>query len=209
MTLKVFGAGWGRTGTMSLKLALEQLGLGPCHHMGEVMGNPEQMEQWAKVANNAPFDWNEVFAGFHSACDWPSSHYWRELAEFYPESKVVLSVRPFEEWWNSYSKTIMLGMVAVEAGDENPMLRYLYDMSAPMFMKTFGGKFDDKDKFAAAHSAYEGLVRDYFADAPDRLLVFNVKQGWEPLCAFLDVPVPDGEFPRTNNTEEFQASQKP
>ncbi len=208
MSVSVIGAGWGRTGTSSLKLAFEQLGFGPCHHMSEVIGNPQQMQHWSDVANNKPVDWNEVFTGYHSACDWPSSHYWRELAEFYPNAKVVLTTRPGEDWWKSYSQTIMTGLKAADAGADDPMLRFLFDISEKMFLKTANCRYDDKEKFVKAMDAYEGIVTDHFENQPERLLVFSVKDGWEPLCKFLDVPVPDTDFPRTNDTEEFKESQR-
>ncbi len=207
MSLSVFGAGWGRTGTSSLKLALEQLGFGPCHHMSEVMGNPNQMQHWSDIANNEIVDWNAVFDQYHSACDWPSSHYWRELAEFYPDAKIVLTTRPGEEWWKSYSNTIMAGLKAADEGANDPMLRFLFEISEKMFLKTANCRYDDKDKFIKAMNEYEGIVRDYFSKQPERLLVFSVKDGWEPLCEFLGVPVPSSDFPRTNDTEQFKNAQ--
>ncbi len=209
MALSVFGAGWGRTGTSSLKLALEQLGIGPCHHMSEVMGNPKQMEHWGNIADEK-FDWDGVFEGYNSACDWPSSHYWRELAAYYPDAKVILTTRPGEEWWGSYSKTIMQGFLAVDkAGVDDPMLKFLYEISVKMFKKTANCEYHERDKFIAACDAYEQIVRDYFVDEPQRLLVFNVKEGWSPLCQFLGVPMPDTDFPRANDTEAFLKSQPP
>ena len=208
MGLSVIGAGWGRTGTMSLKLALEQLGVGPCHHMGEVMGNAQQSEYWLSIANGEPVEWDDVFAGCNSACDWPSAHYWRELAAFYPNSKVILTVRPEDDWWNSYSRTIMTSLQKVDEGVDHPVFQFLYDISEKMFIKTADARYDDKEKLLAAYRDYEGIVRKHFAEEPDRLLVFNVKEGWEPLCTFLGFPVPNGEFPRTNSTEEFQNAQR-
>ncbi len=106
MTLSVIGAGFGRTGTMSTKLALEILGHGPCHHMEEVFTNPEQLPHWRAAVDGHPVDWDQALAGYHSAIDWPSTHYWRELADYYPDAKILLSVRPAEVWWNSFSDTI-------------------------------------------------------------------------------------------------------
>ena len=106
MTLSVIGSGFGRTGTMSLKNALEQLGFGPCHHMEEVFEHPEQVQHWQVVAAGDTVDWNTVFEGYHSQIDWPGAHVWRDLAKTFPNAKVVHSVRPEESWWNSFSKTI-------------------------------------------------------------------------------------------------------
>jgi len=107
MTIAVIGAGFGRTGTMSLKMALEQLGLGPCHHMEEVLANPDQLPHWQAAAAGRPVDWDRAFAGYGSAVDWPSAHYWRQLADHYPKAKVLLSVRPPERWWQSFEATIL------------------------------------------------------------------------------------------------------
>lgn len=208
MGVSVIGAGWGRTGTSSLKIALEQLGFGPCHHMSEVMGNPKQMQYWSDIANNASIDWDDVFAGYRSSCDWPSSHYWRELADYYPEAKIVLTTRPGEEWWTSYSRTIMASLKLADEGADDPMLRFIYEISTKMFLKTANCRYDDKENFVKAMDAYEGIVRDHFSHQPERLLVFTVKDGWEPLCEFLGVPVPDTEFPRANDAEEFEKAQR-
>jgi Sulfotransferase domain len=93
MALRVIGAGFGRTGTHSLKLALEQLGFAPCHHMYEVRAHPEQLAFWQAAARGELPDWDEVFAGFAAQVDWPGARFWRELAEHFPHAKVILSVR--------------------------------------------------------------------------------------------------------------------
>lgn len=209
MGLSVIGAGWGRTGTMSLKLALEQLGVGPCHHMGELMGNPQQRKYWRAVADNESVNWDDVFADYHSMCDFPGAHYWRELAAFYPDAKVILTIRPAEDWWNSYSKTIMAHLQAVDEGTKDPLVHYLYDTANKMFKKTANARYNDKDGLLAAYRDFEGIVREHFADDPVRLLVFNVKEGWEPLCAFLGLPVPEEDFPRTNSAEAFHDAKPP
>ena len=107
MALSVIGAGFGRTGTESMKLALEALGLGPCHHMKEGLPNPEQISLWRAVARGEPADWDQIFEGYRSAVDWPAAHYWRELAAHYPDAKVVLTVRSPESWYASMENTIL------------------------------------------------------------------------------------------------------
>ena len=106
MALSIIGSGFGRTGTKSLKEAVEQLGFAPCHHMHEIVEHPEQVAHWQALAAGKPVDWNEVFAGYRSQVDWPGAYAWRQLSEAYPEAKVVHSTRPADAWWNSYSKTI-------------------------------------------------------------------------------------------------------
>jgi hypothetical protein len=106
MGLKVIGSGFGRTGTMSLKRALEQLAFGPCHHMEEILAHPEQVPHWQAVVAGQAVNWDEVFAGYRSQVDWPGAHVWQELAAAYPQAKVIHTVRPEEQWWKSFSQTI-------------------------------------------------------------------------------------------------------
>jgi hypothetical protein len=92
---------------MSLKLALEQLDLGPCHHGDEVFANPEQLPAWAAAVNGGAVDWDAVYAGYESTADWPGASFWQPLADHYPDAKVILTLRETESWWQSYSSTIM------------------------------------------------------------------------------------------------------
>lgn len=201
MSLSVIGAGFGRTGTKSLKLALEQLGFGPCHHMEEVLNSPAQLRHWQDAAAGAPVDWAAVFDGFGSTVDWPSAHYWRELAAFYPAAKVVLTVRPARRWWDSFSGTIKQMMAAPDKIPD-PHMRAVVEMGARIVAEqTFGGKPDDREHAIAAFEQRIEDVRD--ALPAERLLVFEVSEGWAPLCEFLGVDVPDGPFPHVNSTQEF------
>jgi hypothetical protein len=200
MALSIIGAGFGRTGTLSLKLAIEQLGLGPCHHMEEVLKSPAQLVHWQAVAARRPVDWDAVYAGFHATVDWPGAHVWRELAAHYPAAKVILTVRPEAAWWNSFAQTIKL---VVEGRDHipNPQARGCMEMGHELIFKQgFGGRLDE----VSVLSAYRRRIEEVRAAIPaDRLLVFNVTEGWAPLCGFLGVPVPATVFPRTNSTKEF------
>lgn len=203
MTLKVIGPGFGRTGTASLKLALEQLGFGPCHHMFEVNEDaPEQIAYWETAANGGPNDWDKVFAGFHSQLDWPGCRYWRELAAYYPDAKVVLSVREVEGWIKSYKATIAPYIVKRGKFETEMRNRKSELVCKIVADQTFDGKYLDEDHLRAVFNTHISDVQATIA--PERLLTFDVREGWEPLCAFLDVPVPDGPFPRTNSTAEFQ-----
>ena len=107
MALSVIGAGFGRTGTESMKLALETLGMGPCHHMKEVLANPEQVALWRSAAQGDLPDWEDAFAGYSSAVDWPAAYFWRELSEYYPDAKILLTVRSADSWYASMANTIL------------------------------------------------------------------------------------------------------
>jgi hypothetical protein len=211
MPLDVIGPGFGRTGTASLKRALEILGFGPCHHMEEVFENPAQVPHWQAVAAREPVDWDVVFAGYRSQVDWPGAHPWRELAAAYPEAKVVLSVRPEEAWWNSFSATIARLLAGYKDSPAPPHVMNMLGAGQEMIeVQTFGGPATDRQAAIAALRRRTEEVRA--AIPPERLLVFDVAQGWEPLCAFLGVPVPREPFPRVNTTEQFWqliAGEKP
>jgi hypothetical protein len=202
MALKVIGAGLGRTGTFTLKTALEILGFGPCHHMVEVLANPAQVPFWNRAADGEPVDWDEVFAGYDAMVDWPGCHFYAELAERYPDAKVILSHRDPERWYESMSETILksMQMMGFEHGRPVPADHPMRFGGVIISEKTFGFDYS-KDNVIAAFERHVAAVRRTIA--PERLLEFEAPQGWEPLCAFLDVPVPDAPFPRTNSREEF------
>ncbi len=203
MGLKVVGAGFGRTGTNSLKLALEQLGFGPCHHMFEVRDNPRQLPFWQAAVRGETMDWDEVFAEYKACVDWPSAHYWREIADHFSDAKVLLSVRPAESWFKSVHATIYPSMMK-RADDPPGVNKERRDMAFEIVVnQTFNGRLEDKAHALAVYEAHIAEVQRTIA--PGRLLTFDVAEGWEPLCAFLNVPVPAESFPRTNSTEDFQA----
>jgi hypothetical protein len=202
MSLQVIGPGFGRTGTLSLKHALEILGFGPCHHMEEVFNNPGQVPHWQAVAAGRPVMWDDVFAGYRSQVDWPGAHPWRELAAAYPDARIVLSVRPEEAWWKSFSATIGALRDAPERTMMPPHIDAMLDAGFELIEnQTFGCAVTDRDGALRAYRKRIENVRAAFP--PERLLVFDVTEGWEPLCAFLGRPVPDVPFPRTNAKEDF------
>lgn len=202
MALKVIGAGLGRTGTMTLKVALERLVFAPCHHMVEVLANPAQVPFWNRAAEGEPVDWEEVFAGYRATVDWPGCHFYAELAERYPEAKVVLSLRDPERWHESMRETILASMqqMGFRPGEPVPTDHPMRFGGVIIADKTFGFDFG-KANVIAAYERHAASVRRTIA--PERLLEFEMSQGWEPLCAFLGVPVPAEPFPRTNSREEF------
>ena len=204
MALEVIGAGFGRTGTASLKAALEQLGYVKTHHMFEVMASRDQMRRWHDIALGNTPDWDEVFAGFPAAVDFPSASYWRELADYYPDAKVLLTVRSADSWWKSARSTIMeIGrVVPVWARRWVRPLRINYEMvNGTVWNRMFDGHQLEEDY---AKQVFLDHIEEVKATIPAaRLLVYEVKQGWEPLCAFLDKPVPETPFPHVNDTDEF------
>lgn len=208
MALQVIGAGFGRTGTLSMKAALEQLGYDKCHHMMEVFPNNRQLDAWHRISQGATPDWDAVFEGFQASVDFPSSSYWRELAAHYPDAKIILTTRTFESWYESASETIypvsrdIPGWMTII-----PKVRKIKEMTyGAIWDRLFGGKFEDKDRVRQAFEQHEADVKAAFPE--DRLLVFHPKEGWGPLCAFLGKPEPDGPFPNVNDRAEFQTRIK-
>lgn len=195
MSLQVIGAGFGRTGTMSLKLALEQLGFGPCHHMVEVFAHPESLPLWSEAADGRA-DWDRIFKGYRAAVDWPTATFYEELATHYPGAKVILTERDPESWFKSTQATIFAREFPPESDDPwiNMVMKVVGDL--------FGRRMHDKDTLLTVYEAHNARVREVIP--ADRLLVYNVAQGWAPLCEFLGVAVPEGPIPKVNSTEEFQ-----
>lgn len=201
--IRVIGAGFGRTGTLSLKNALEQIGFGPCYHMSEVIDRPDHGAAWFRTSRGGPVEWS-LFDGFQSVLDWPAAAYWRELAEHYPSAKVVLSLRDAESWYKSVSETIYVASTSPLPPDAPEERRVQRAMGTKIVWEdTFGGQFEDKRHAIDVYERHNASVRATIELS--RLLVFNVKEGWEPLCRFLGVAVPADPFPRLNDTASFQA----
>jgi hypothetical protein len=196
MALKVIGSGLGRTGTMSMKLALEQLGFGPCHHMVEVFMHPESVPLWVAAAEGKP-DWDAIFAGYSSMVDHPGSVYWRELMDHYPDAKILHTVRDPEAWFESTQVTIF----APQSGATNPppeMAAFFHGVTG-----WYGCDLHDRE---AMIKVFRRHTDEVLSTVPkDRLLVYQAGDGWEPLCAFLGVAVPETPFPRENTRAQFQA----
>lgn len=206
MALEVIGAGLGRTGTNSLAVALEQLGVGRCYRWSVLQRRPRDIRRWLDIVRGGPADWDQLYAGFKATVDWPGCLFYRELAAHYPQAKVILSVRDPEAWYASARRTIY------RAIEETPrwavrlapgaVRRYAELIETAVWQGTFEGRFADK---AAAIAAFERHNAAVIASIPpERLLVFDVREGWEPLCRFLGVPVPDRPFPRLNDGASFE-----
>lgn len=196
MPLSIIGAGFGRTGTESLKKALEILGFGPCYHMFEVLPNPDRVATWRAAAIGQLPDWDQVFAEYNSTVDWPAAFFWRELAQHYPNSKIILSVREAEAWYESMSNTIL------------PILRNSENQDSIgvklIAEGVFGGDISDRDHMIDVFKKNISDVQTAFGQ--DRLLTLELGSGWEPLCQFLGCPIPDEAYPRGNNTDEFKGT---
>jgi len=194
MALKIVGSGLGRTGTLSLKHALEQLGFGPCHHMVEVFGHPESVPLWV-AAGEGKADWDLIFKDYAAAVDYPTAAYWREIADHFPDAKVVHTVRDPDAWFESTQATIFAP--GSFADNPPPALKAFF----ASFTKALAGNIHDRAfmvDFFRRHSAEVAA-----AIAPERLFVMQVGEGWERLCAFLGVPVPDAPYPSENSRAEF------
>lgn len=201
MTLQLIGAGFGRTGTLSLKVAIERLGAGPCYHMLELTRHPEHADLWLRAASGESIDWSAVFENFAATVDWPACSFWRQLRERYPEAQVLLSLRTPESWYESVYKTIY--PVMSSDGEFPEAARTQRAMARRLILEnTFGGRFEDR---AHAMGVFERHNEEVQRAVPgDQLLVYPVGAGWGPLCEFLDLPVPDEDFPHVNKGEDYR-----
>jgi len=201
MPLKIVGAAFGRTGTKSIKIALEKLGFGPCHHMFELHDNPDQIALWQAVARGERSCWDKIFMDYQASVDWPSARYWRELAEHFENAKVLLTIRNEDSWFDSVQRTIypiMRDHTSLEPSLRKEQASLAHDI---IVCQTFNGKMGDRGHAKQVYRNYIEEVRQTIA--PERLLNYSITEGWGSLCAFLDVPVPDEPFPFTNTTQQF------
>lgn len=192
MSLKVIGTGFGRTGTDSMRHALNILGVGPTHHMMELGDGAPLRQRWLDLANGAEPDWDHLFEGYTACVDWPSAQHWRTLIDVYPEAKVLLTMRSAESWWKSFEPTLMRYMQS----DDDPN-----GLASAIAKQVFDSRFTDRDY---AIALYNQNVSDVVATVPrDRLLVHRLGDGWGPLCEWLDLPVPDAAYPSGNTTADL------
>jgi len=200
MDLKVVGAGVGRTGTHSLKLALEQLLGAPCHHMVEMFSHLETIPTWQRAADGEPVDWHALLDGYAAIVDWPGGAFWPELSEEFPDAVVLLSTRTdAETWWRSADRTVFEAMRA----DPFPEMAGWHAWVMDLMRRKFTDRLDDKAALLDAYEAHNAAVRA--AIPADRLVEWQPQDGWAPLCTALGVPEPDEPFPVTNTTAEFRA----
>ncbi|MCX6046471.1 MAG: sulfotransferase family protein [Chloroflexi bacterium] len=204
--MKVIGAGLGRTGTLSTQAALEELGFGPCYHMEELlMKHPEHADTWVDALHGRPVDWKTFFKDYQATVDYPGCNYYQALMAVYPDAKVILNVRDPEKWYESAYQTIYAINKAI------PSWIWLLNRQRAKFREIVGdqiwkrqfGDFENREASIEIFVKHNEAVKQYVP--PDRLLVFDVKQGWAPLCEFLGVPIPqDKPFPHLNDTAEFR-----
>jgi hypothetical protein len=195
MALRIVGSGLGRTGTKSMQTALNMIGFGPCHHMYEVLAHRESMLLWIEASKGAPV-WDQIFAGYQSMVDYPGAAYWRELAAHYPDAKVLHTTRDPDAWFDSTQATIFSPAI-VE--------RFFDGGIGQAFVQSFLGDLiphlSDRAFMTDHFRRHEAAVKA--AIPADRLLVYQVGSGWEPLCDFLGVPAPDEPYPSENTRAEF------
>ena len=209
--MKLIGAGLPRTATSSQKAAMDILGLSPCYHMQEVFADLDEAVKW-----NAALDSTEaledVTAGYESVIDYPGSYHWRALMDIYPDAKVLLSVRSGESWAKSMHDTIwamlwgdnLLGHITKTHCDVDPKYDfYIKTMKSMWERAKLSGPDATLESMATAMEAYN---QDVIASVPeDRLLVWAIGDGWEPICEFMDLPVPTEPFPHINESAGFEA----
>ena len=202
----MIGAGFGRTGTTSLRAAFERLGLVKCHHMTEVMANPEQAPAWLAAYAGGAVDWRGLLAGYRATTDWPACTFYEQLMEAYPEAKVVLTVRDPQRWYESVRETIYPLTMDTPSWFLRLFMPGLHAVNrigrVQVFDGTFGGRFEDRAHAREVYAAHIDAVQRTVP--PERLLVYSVKQGWAPLCEFLDLPIPDEPFPHLNERKLLQ-----
>jgi hypothetical protein len=201
MTVRVVGAGIGRTGTNSLKVALEQLLGGTCYHMMEVFGRPDDIVQWQNAVDGRPVDWNALLGDFTAAVDWPVAGFWPEISAAFPDAIVLLSTRSSAEaWWKSADETIFaVGRRGVPLDD---MMHSHMTMIEGLFER-FSPEWRNPEAAQRAYEAHNAAVRATVP--PGRLVEWQPGDGWEPICSALGVPVPDAPFPHTNTKDDFRA----
>jgi hypothetical protein len=212
MNLEVIGAGFGRTGTMSLKVALEELGFGPCYHMREVFEHPEHIELWEAAMQGKPVDWEQIFGNYRATVDWPGCTFYNELLERNPDAIVILTVRDPQRWYESAYNTIyrisgafyspifyLAGLVMPRARQVKRARQFIAEL---VWERDFDGRFEEREHAIETFERHNEEVRQRVP--PERLLVYEVKEGWGPLCDFLGVEVPDQPFPHLNDTEAFR-----
>ena len=193
---------------MSQKAALEQLGFGPSFHMIDVARRPELLPDWQAAVDGESVDWATLFEGWESTVDWPACTFWEEIWAAFPDAKVLLSVREEEAWYASCAKSIHASAQAaakgeLEGGTVEVSAEAMKMINGLIWDGTFEGRFDDKDFAIGVYRDHNDYVQSKVP--ADRLLVYEVKEGWGPLCEFLEVAVPDGPMPHLNDATSFRA----
>jgi hypothetical protein len=201
--MKVIGAGFGRTGTESTQAALERLLHGKCYHMKEVVNNPSHLDRWYEFAlsGRKNMDWKALLQDYVACVDWPTCNYYKELIEVFPDAKVLLTYREPEKWFPSYLTLIRVSGLMNRFAFLVPMFRKFRTVTDNAVWNIFSDRRDRAHCIAVYNQHIESVKASV---PPDRLLVFEVQQGWEPLCKFLEVDVPEEPFPHLNRRADIQ-----
>ncbi|MFD0986548.1 sulfotransferase family protein [Methyloligella solikamskensis] len=212
--LEVIGTGFGRTGTLSLKFALEELGFCPCYHMAETREHPDHDRRWLEVAKGQTDQWRRILQDYRATVDWPSAFVWREMIAAHPDAKVIHSLRPAAEWYASAEATIFRRMLdfreMLETGEAETLTAerraHMEMIDAIVVEGSFGGDLGKEHAIATYEAHTEAVLAEV---PPNRMLIYQPGDGWEPLCSFLDVLVPDTPYPQVNSTKDFNARFPP
>ena len=194
MSLKIIGAGFPRTGTTTLKMSLELLGFEKAYHFKDLIADPGKLKHWQEIENTGHTDYGRLFDGYQASVDFPGYPYYKLLMKKYPNAKVILTLRDFDGWYESNYNTIW---------QVEPINDCLEFMRNTYLIKQFNNKFDSREIAEKVFQAHNNEVIEFVPKK--RLLVYEVKDGWEPLCSFLDRPIPEETFPHLNKKENFPA----
>ena len=218
MSIKIIGAGLPRTGTNTLKASLETLGYSKTYHMKELLMNPKNLHYWLKLEETGSTDWDALYEGCQATVDFPAYPWYKEHLERYPEAKVIMTVRPFENWYTSVFSTIWTAGPQTVGEKIGMLLKMLFNtrirntikcvkFSKRMIFKVhLQGRFEDK---SFAEEVFNKHMADVKAHVPaDKLLIYDVRDGWGPLCTFLGVPEPKDPLPHLNKKENFKEMLK-
>ncbi len=214
MSIQIIGAGFPRTGTTTLKRCLETLGYDKTYHMKELLVNPHNLHYWKQLDETGETDWDGLYDGYKATVDFPCYPWYKEHLKRYPDAKVILTVRPFDAWYKSVDSTVF------RAGPQTPgekikMLgKLLFSKRArrvvkcikffkySFFHKRLHDRFGEKEY---ARQYWDSHIEEVKSHVPaDQLLIYDVRDGWAPLCEFLGMPVPDEELPHLNKKENFK-----
>lgn len=216
MSIKVIGLGMGRTGTSSLKLALQKLGYGACYHMKDLINNPADVRYWKEIDRYGETNWQSLFGNYQSAVDFPTIGYYKDILRAYPDAKVILTVRDDESWYKSAIQTILNAepgfLDKIKMSFRLPFssrlrsLMQVFKLSKKFWLKNIGNDYKDKEKAIRFFRQWNEQIKQEIGE--ENLLVYNVAEGWLPLCKFLGTPVPAEPFPKTNSRNEFKDKNK-
>jgi Sulfotransferase domain len=201
MALQVIGGSFGRTGSHSLALALETIGLGPCYHTHAFQDHHEHQPLWQDALDGKPVDWEALFNGYRSTVEWPTVAFLPQILEAFPRACVVLTLRDPESWYESATATIFKSLrLAVHNPNPKKAVQALFYRRL-ILEHTFLDRYQEKTFAIRTYNQHVQMVRNLVPGK--RLLAYDVRSGWEPLCAFLEAPIPDKPFPHHNERQAF------